>query len=46
MKKAFLYFILYRLLDIESILWTLTDIIRAKREAVAARLYKLIKQNK
>lgn len=31
MKIKLAYFILYRLLEIESILWAITDIIRGKR---------------
>ena len=42
MKKALLYFVLYRLLDVESVLWSMTDAVRGTRERVAAKLHAII----
>ena len=38
---AFWYFILYRLLDLESVLWTATDFVRGRRAKVAMKLHEI-----
>lgn len=41
MRKALLYFWLYRLLDLEAILWSITDAVRHYRAGIAMRLSDL-----
>lgn len=44
MKKALLYFLLYRLLDIESILWGWKEAVTQQRLRVAEKLQSIIHQ--
>jgi hypothetical protein len=41
MKKALLYFVLYRLLDLESILWGWKDSVSHLRTKVAMKLHDI-----